>query len=354
MGNLKTTSRVKESASSNFRDSSEELQRFRERHEAWIALEYGGEDGVAYSLHPEHFDACIGLFRLDDKCRGAELDLATVCDRNGAIGICEDRFIKYSLLQPPLAWPSHLDLSAFLELGWTQSDIAAVANLSNPTDKIHDRLRAAAGRLISMPAFLDARGRLRQAWRALPSSIRPLLPIARSGRTEAPEALGLELAPAAVAPFIQKFDEFCDEWHLLGMTTWDLPDVRGPNWVPGFADEDSLRRGDFTINTPWHFPVLNEDRLGGVLEDEHRRQAAERGIKDADSWASYSSLLDIYFWELVLCQRYSQQERVGKFKTGMESVLSKIVGLSVARIQKLRKWLHALQTGSLKTLQGKR
>lgn len=100
--------------------------------------------------------------------------------------------------------------------------------------------------------------------------------------------------------------------------------------------------------------MIAEDGLGRVLETELRHQAAIRGIKDGDSWETCASLLDIYHWESVLGQRYSSQQRVAKFKTEMEFVLAEVLNLSVGRIQKLRKWLHALRSGSLKSLQGKR
>jgi hypothetical protein len=91
-----------------------------------------------------------------------------------------------------------------------------------------------------------------------------------------------------------------------------------------------------------------------MLEKEHRCQAAARGVEDAESWKSYAELLQVYFWEQVLSDRYSSADRISQFMTQMEAVLGEVLDLSVARVQKLRKWLHGLQAGSLRSLRGKR
>lgn len=331
----------------------EDLQKFQQSHADWI--EQGtNDDEIAYSLSREHFDRCISLFRVSSATQQMETELVAICERNGAIGIATDCFIKYSLLEPQLAWPADLNRSEFRELGWDQTDIATVKSLKNPTEKINHRLRAAAGRLISMPTFVAGTKDLRIAWRSLPQGQRPHLPLARSSRFASVSEWDLQPAPAALAGFITKFDQFCDDWHLLGMTTWELPDVCGPQWVPGIASDDTLHRGKFIMTTPWHFPVLGEDGLGRILEDEHRYRAVKNGVKDAGSWETYAKLLEVHFWEHVLGQRYSQVQRVARFVTQMEFVLAEVLNLSVARIQKLRKWLAALQSGSLESLQGKR
>jgi hypothetical protein len=338
--------------SSSLKDPLAELEEFTSAHGEWLA-NVRREDGVILSLHPAHIDNTLRLFSLDAIAEAAERDFARLCDRHHAIGVCNSRFIRYSLLRPPLPWPPSQDLNVFLQLGWTKSDIACVRNLSDPTAKINQRLRASAGRVISMPAFLAAKARIHDLWQELPPQIQPGLPLARSVKLAATSGMEIEPAPDLMSEFIAEFDRFCDEWHLLGMTTWLLPHVRGPHWVPEIAPEDALRRGDLTVTTPWHFPVLAEDGLGRVLEAEHRRQAAERGVEDTDSWQTYANLLDVYFWENVLLPRYSKQQRAKQFRTQMEMVQADILGLSVGRVQKLHKWLRALQSGKLKSLRGK-
>ena len=319
----------------------------------WFAATQA-EGRLVYCLHPRHLDACLRLFELDAAAEIAERKFVTLCDQHDAIGVSNGQFIRYPLLRPLLAWPGNFDLSPFLKLGWTPSDIACMRNLTDPTLKINRRLRAAAGRLVSSPKFLEAASNIRNHWEKLPIQIRPFVPIARSFKSPSAGELDLKPAPQPLADFTAAFDRFCDEWHLLGIATWDLPNVRGPQWVPELAPKDLRERGVLSVETPWHFPVLGEDGLGPLLQDEHRRQAAEHGAEDEQSWETYESMLDIYFWQHVLRGRYPRQQLVRPFVTAMVAVLSDILGLSVERVQRLRKWLGALQSGTVTTLRGRR
>lgn len=333
-------------------DPMEQLQEFHERHGRWFVMQQSAE-GIAYALPLGHFDDAVALFRIDNDARNADAALARLCALSLSIGISRNRFIKCAQLQSPIPWPNDFDLSDFLDLGWTRSDIAAVKSLSDPTAKIHKRLRSAAGRLVSMPTFIAAKNELRAVWQRIPIGQRPAFPIARSARLLVGAGIVESQASDEIAGFIARLNRFCDEWHLLGLVSWEVPDVRGPLWVPGMASNDSLHYGSLSVTTPWHFPVLAEDGLGRIIEEEHRRLSAQRGILDIDSWETYATLLDLHYWEFVFSQRYSQQ-RIARFKTEMESVIAGILNLSVSRVQKLRKWLHALQRGSLKSLSGKR
>ena len=223
-----------------FKYPDQALHELHSAHSDWFA-KVQNIDGLVYCLSPEHLESCLKLFRLTGDFKAAEQELANLCDRHHAIGVCCDKFIRLSLLRPQLAWPRNLEnLKGFLELGWTESDVAAAMNVPDPTIKINQRLRAAAGRLISMPVFLDAKADIRKLCDDLPAQLRPQLPLARSFKVATTAGLNVESAPKVMADFIVEFDRFCDEWHLLGLATWDLPDVRGPHWVPGFAADDTL------------------------------------------------------------------------------------------------------------------
>jgi hypothetical protein len=326
---------------------------FCEAHSHWVDQRQDSH-GVLHCLSPEDIDASLRLYRLELSSEAAERQFAALCDRHSSIGVCNGQFLRYALLRRPLSWPPDQELQEFSSLGWTPQDIACLRNMSDPTAKINHRLRAAAGRLISMPSFLAARDRIRELWVELPMQSRPDLPLARSTKLSSNKQPGLNRAPEALANFVAALDEFCDQWHLLGLTTWRLPSVRGPQWVPGLAPDDVRLRGDMTINTPWHFPVLAEDGLGRLLEDEHRCQAAERSVDDEENWQTYASMFKLYYWEIVFRERYPRQQRVKRFVTEMNSVLSEILELGSERIAKLRKTLHALQSGKLSSLRGRR
>src|SRR4051794_8034229 len=185
----------------------------------WFGQRCRGE-GVVYCLYPSDIDECLKLFRIDSDFCAAEREFAELCDRHNAIGVSRRRFIDFPLLRPLLPMPEKRELSPFLELGWTESDVASFVNLQNPTAKINRRLRAAAGRLICSPMFLSAIATIRERWDRLPVEIRPMIPIARSTKVPtANAALGLEPEPALLSEFMTEFDRFCDEWHLLGMAT---------------------------------------------------------------------------------------------------------------------------------------
>jgi hypothetical protein len=102
----------------------------------------------------------------------------------------------YSLLRSLLPLPGNIDLSPFLKFGWTPSDVVCVRNLKDPTAKINRRLRAAGGRLVSSPKFLDAASSIRNHWEKLPSQIRPLIPLARSFKSRSAGELNLKPAPS--------------------------------------------------------------------------------------------------------------------------------------------------------------
>jgi hypothetical protein len=326
---------------------------FRESHSAWTrAQSVGG--GPLHCLHPDHVDQAVRLFRIDREFEIAERDFAALCDWHDSIGISADRFLRYPLLRPQLPWPPKHDLKKFLSLGWTQSDIAVVNNMSDPTRKINSRLRSAAGRLICMPSFLTDRDALRQRWDELSPTVRPLLPIAKTSRISPSARPLLVEAPRPLIDFALEFDEFCDKWQLLGMTTWDLPSVRGPQWAPALTPDKVVIQGGTCLSTPWHFPVLCEDGLGPLLEMEHRQRIAELGIDDEAAWETYARLFEVFYWENVLSGRYERSRRKSGFVTAMQSLIAAILGLSSERVQRLRKRMKALRSGRLKSLSGLR
>jgi len=335
------------------KDPDYELALYLDARVTWVSA-VQGNDGALYCFTAPRIDSCVQLFRLDQTAHVAELELAKLCDRHDAVGIYNGRFVRYPLLRPPLPWPPNEDLSDLLDHGWTERDIRQVQTMPDPTIKIHDRLRGAAGRLISMPSFHQAKAEVRRQWEVLPAKNRPQLPIARSLKAAPPEHFDAKLVREDVAAFFKLFDKFCDEWQLLGLTTWELPDVAGPLLAPALATAQSLQQGELRIRVPWHFPLVAEHGLGPVLQDEHDRQVAEHGLDDADSWESYGRLLQVYHWENVFFNRYARAQRVKRFVTQLEPVLGEILGLTRDRVQTLRKWLHALQSGKRTSLRGLR
>ena len=42
------------------------------------------------------------------------------------------------------------------------------------------------------------------------------------------------------------------------------------------------------IVSAWHYPVQAEDGLVFFLEEDHRREAAKRGVDDEENWGKYA------------------------------------------------------------------
>src|SRR5262249_31396961 len=150
-------------------------------------------------LPPTKLDRSLDLFRIGEDCELAERDFAAFCDRHNAIGVRGDRMLNFATLQRTHAWPPAEGLDPFLSLGWSPQDIASIRNIPDPTKKINHRLRAATGRLVCTPAYLAAVGRMRSLWLALPFSVRPALPLARSIKLPQSIETTAESAPPELA-----------------------------------------------------------------------------------------------------------------------------------------------------------
>jgi hypothetical protein len=319
----------------------------------WVSQQVAAY-GVLHSLSPIHIDSALRLFRIDSQFETAERDFARLCDRHDSVGVCAGRFLKYPLLRPQLPWPSDHEFDGLLKAGWTQSDIDGVRSMADLTRDLNHRLRAAAGRLICMPAFLAHRDAVQRLWESLPITNRPELPIAHSRVSLAVANRHLVNADQSLAEFTYRFGQFCDCWHLMGMASWELPNVQGPLWAAGLPPDALRTRGSVTVTTPWHFKVMRGDELGSFLEAEHRQQVAEHGIDDDESWQSYATLLEIFHWEIVLRSRYGSSQRKRGFFTQLETVLADMLSLSRDRVKVLRKRLRALRSGRLGSLRGLR
>jgi hypothetical protein len=342
---------------------------FRERNARWFVEQQSTFDPL-HCFPTAQVESYLRLFDVDPEFVRAEQEFSELCDRNHAIGIYDRQFLRTALLRPALTWPSSADLSSFLKLGWTLSDIASVKSLSEPTAKIHRRLHASVGRLISTPNFNSECQELQTRWKTLPAEIRPDLPIRRSSIVPpharkfdgAPEELAgffakyeLQKPSEELVEFLKTFDGFCDRWQLLGVITWRIPEVQGPHWVPSLQPKELRDQGLVAFKTPWHFTILGEDGLGPLIESEHRRWAEEKyGVQDPRLWETYARMFEIHHWEGVLASRYNKGHRVRGFVTEMESVLGAALGLSQDRVHELRKKLKALQRGSIKSLRGNR
>ena len=135
------------------------------------------------------------------------------------------------------------------------------------------------------------------------------------------------------------------------MATWDLPVPDGPRWPDPLAGAGSDRPGRAVLDTPWHFPLREEDGLGPFVRREHDRLAREREVEDLmRSPETYGRLLEVDHWERVLRARDLDRRRPRGFVTAIENVLADLLGLQRETVQRLRKLLSARKAGRLRGL----
>jgi hypothetical protein len=221
-------------------------------------------------------------------------------------------------------------------------------------DRVAERLPAAVGRLLSRPDFLQAQDRLRVQWLRLPLAKRPPLPLDTLRQTPASKAPGgwQQERHDGVVEFWRAFIEFCDQWQLNGMATWDLPDPCAPQWPRVSLAQDD-RDDEARISTPWHFPLLRSDSLGEAATAIYERSVKRRGVDDHGSWETYALFLPLVHWERVLRSRYLEQQKRG-FVREMEFLLANLLDVSRDRVQVLRKRIAALRAGNHNSLRGVR
>ncbi len=281
----------------------------------------------------------------------AEMRFDELCLRMRAVAICNDRPIPYRWLLPAPAPFPRKRIEAMLNLGWTEAQIRKVPQMLQIANDISERVESIAGRRICNPEFLAERDRLRVEWAALPENQRPQFPLPRTPRlsqlvgwlqaTEAPQALGA---------FLRTFDGFCERWHLLGMATWDLPDPMGPMWPEMTAKPQSGADDALVLRSPYDFPILDSDRVGLIVREQHEQSAKDRGVTDFRRWQTYARLLEIDHWERVLKTRYGDYKWPRNRINFLESTMGKLIHRDAERVQKHRKNLRALKLGRRKAL----
>lgn len=285
----------------------------------------------------------------------AEATLSAVCEAAGMLGISRSGFVNYWFPPPkpregrPI--PKYL-LASMKEHGWKDRHLHQTRRLAKLGDGLHRRLAGAAGWMISSPTFLQAREKLRVQWQELPEDRRPPLPLTRTPRLDQAPAGAKRQRASQTTHFWRDFDRFCDEWRLLGMETWDLPNVDGPKWSEDYPGKPVGLSGTEVLYTPWHFPVKGSDGLGEILEERNRQNAAEHGFEDPGRWDTYAHLLLIDFWERTIRSRYAGHQRPKGIVTKIIGLLAGLTGCDAERVKKLRLALHDRQSGKRASLKG--
>ncbi|MAT69396.1 MAG: hypothetical protein CMJ58_07695 [Planctomycetaceae bacterium] len=323
---------------------------FKKVHGDWIDRVVD-DTGVIYALPQGQLQSALGLYQLTDEDREAELDLSNICIQSHAIAFASGRPVSYMLLDHSFPLRAEVDAEWLRNHGWNNDQIATVTSRDDPTRDARDRMRASVGRLLACPDYIAAVNEVKSAWQSIPAGRRPSLPLWPPSQLLKEMPNGSKIAEDSVNDFWNQFIDFCDFWQLQGLATWQLPLPQGPIRLPDFGASDGTAA--WTISHPWHYPLQEQEGVGDLELADHQRLATERGIDDHGSWQTYSSFLPIAHWEHVLRSRYKNAQNVG-LVTAMEVVLGAITHLSPDRVQRLRKRLRSLQSGSKSSLKGTR
>jgi hypothetical protein len=315
---------------------------FATLHADWLESRLR-EGDVVYRLPAFLMRTLQPALGLDPEDVSAEARFDELCLRFRSVGVCNGRTIPFDWLVPK---PRAIADGAVQKMDWAAVEIPNMQSLQCSAKDVPPRLAGIIGRRICDPAFLADRDRLRAAWQALPSRQRSPFPLYRtSSYTRAPDDTKLEPAPALVAEFLRDFDNFCREWRLSGMATWDLPHPEGPMWPELRPIPDRVSEYSFVTTTPPEFPLLAGDGLGTSARNHQRDIAVKHGVADLMRWQTYARVLEIDHWERVLRTRYADATRPRSYVTFLEATIGQIIKLDAERVREYRKQLRALKSG---------
>jgi hypothetical protein len=248
----------------------------------WVALRdgfpelFGDSDStVLYGVPELLIDAlereAPGLFT--DRQFEFERELGRVLMRQHSVGFVAGRLVRSSLFEDRTAMTVSQD--DFDALDWNECGLTcSKANQANESIEsrtvfFHEQLVAYAGWLLTSPLFKREVAELQER------------------EHEFLTATSVD----AAAPFVEAMNAFLNRWQLCGMSSWELPEPKGPN-LAGIDPPEASRRGAETVTLqfplttrlPARFPVRE-------LVSEIRNEADQPhlnewlGILDQDNTA---------------------------------------------------------------------
>ena len=230
-----------------------------------------------------------------------EEEFANLCGRHNVVGVAAGRPVPYGWLTfatQSAGQGEPLTLSDLKWLGWDQFWSLETANRllnvgADRTEPLRRQLQAFIGWLITNPAFVSQVAEFKAREKDKLATGEPL---------EDDEEL------------LAAFVEFCAEWQLDGMATWDLPIPRGVNLsdlaIPLCTRDESINLTlPATIRLPARWPLNDlmrdlrrnaiSDRLAGWLE------VLDQSGGDGKGLHRYRQMLPLHFYRnVVLKSRY--------------------------------------------------
>ncbi|MFI4852620.1 MAG: hypothetical protein ACIAZJ_26210 [Gimesia chilikensis] len=323
----------------------EDLRNFLKSCSGWFEQRCRESDIVCALPEFENYD-WASLLQLTNEEREIEKRFSGLCGQQDLFGVNKNRQrIESTLLSRSKSSFDRKDILDMMPEDWSDKKVDRNYEALQVLDEnsIWARRTATAGMMICKPAFLEERDELKEMWERLPSTEQPSFPLNRSPvfPAEFLQSLGTHFSDSSVysqelEQFTRKYDRFCDNWCLMRMISWDLPDPMGPS-------NDKI---------PWPFPAHRSDGITDSLIVKSTGIAEEHGFDDQGSWDSYCSIMKIDHWERTINVRYADRPKPRGVTTRLISILSELLGISFDRVKRIRRWKKKLVNGEISSLKG--
>ncbi len=312
---------------------------FCRRHRKWAAQFTGSE--TVYSIPLLAID-CLEkpIYRgvhplLDAATAEVERAFTSLCKKHLMVGMHAGFPIAFPLLTEAVA-PSQ---SSFEGLPWSPSaaQLAAIRDMTNLLDETRNRLRGVIGWLLTEKSFLEEVEKVTKQYALIPKPHQPLFPLGRTYTSPQP------------AGFLEALVHLLDRWGLTCLRSWDLPEPQGPAF-PDSLPPDSVpepKHGVY-VYIPAHYPLQGDDALQKRIAQFQRDEVTKQGIDPSFAGIShhetYERMFRVIHLECSIRSRFSHEPR--GIVTGIENAAATVLGLSVARVQFLRRVIAQCRRGN--------
>jgi hypothetical protein len=302
-----------------------------------------GDADPVYALPQLVIDALARRSRLgcplfDARAARAESTFTTFCEQTGSVGWWSGLPVQFTVLD---AVRARIPAEVLARLGWARYETIIHALLGR-CDRIRERLRGIVGWLLTEPTFLQELAEVRCLFEKLPLGERPWFPLGRLlvAHEDTPEV--------PLCAFGDALGQLLDRWELVGLASWDLPIPQGP-LMPNMLPTDALAqpRGGVQLHVPTGFPLEGDDNLHAQIVQAQHREAMRAELDESRAGTPrsvvYGRMFQLIHLERAVRSRFDTAPAglVGRIETAATDVL----GLSLERVQRLRKIVSACRRG---------
>lgn len=299
----------------------------------------GGGDNVHYCL-PQLVIETLAKSVFGHLDHEAESAFSQICKENKTIGRLTGR--TKSRWLPPTVFQADeppLSIGRLKEFGFTAAQAAAAVEQIQCISAMREKVKGVAGHMICFKPYRDHLQILRAHWFRLPESHRPDLPFyfPTTKQLEQPcDQLNWVKVPE---DFRLKVAEFCKQWELNGINSWEIPNPEGPlfNVSTDFA---TLYRSPRSVHmaAPSSYPITKNDNIERRMKDSQRHgDDRQDKLPVTTHWEAYGSILEIEHVERVVRARYAGKRGLVKH---LLQAMAHHLGVSLDRVRKLRQALR--------------